>query len=681
MRKTASAKVFVRSTEFKTVSASIALLISCGASAADDSLGNKELQQTDSVVIYGKKPALPSHRRDGPKPGLKSLSGALPRSKQTIPERLIIEQNPRALSDVLTNAAGLTRANRPGGGGKKTKFSIRGVTNRYLMLDGQPVSSSLEIDVANIERVEVELGATSILNGKVSPGGLVNVVTKQPRDESANSVRAELDEHGKRKMTFDSTGPLSDTLQYRLVVTGEDSKKLRISPTEDETYSKQQSYNVAPVFRYAPDAENSYLLRLNQAEQRRPDQGTVASKGTDKPLLPPRDEYQSIERGGQFGWQRKLHRGWSNSLKVGYYDKVIIDYLSPQSLGPGGPPASGGTFTAQDIDESGLFISDTLSGDYRLAGLNHTLSIGASHFDRVLESESDTHRTDEFGLSIQNLARLTGQLNLLTGLRYDQLQSSDSSGKRVDDDISAQLGLHYRLSRTLSVYGSYSESFLPNYPEIPVGVVIGEPLLAPEQARQYELGIKSQLLNGRLDLTAAVYRLNRNNVKTFNNRNVRLNAQEQSHGLDLYASLRLMPGWNARANYSYIDSEIIDDNDPLMATEGNRPFNLPEHKARIWSAYEFQGGTLDGIGFGLGAQLVSDRFIDNQNTESVPGYAIFDTAVWYRLRVGQDKRLRLQAGIRNLTDIDYIKTEANDRPFKYKVGDPRTVYITASMTF
>jgi len=282
---------------------------------------------------------------------------------------------------------------------------------------------------------------------------------------------------------------------------------------------------------------------------------------------------------------------------------------------------------------------------------------------------------------LQNRVYLTDPLQLLVGLRFDQLEAVEEGVASDHDRLSAQLGLVYQLTPLTSLYGSYSESFLPNFPDIPEDVANDVSSLAPEQAYQFEVGLSSSLLDKRLDLSAALYHLTRNNVKTFERNRARLNAEEVSHGLEISANMHLTSGFSLLASYAYIDSEIRDDNDPLKSTEGNRPFNLPQQQARISGAYQFRGGRLAGVGVRLGAEYVSDRFTDNENSASVPSYTLYDAAAWYRVRLDQGKTLRLQLGVRNLTNKRYYQLKTNNRPFNYKIGDPRTLYLSAQLNF
>ncbi|WP_245600972.1 TonB-dependent siderophore receptor [Marinobacterium jannaschii] len=746
-------------------------------------------ENADTQVVYGTELSRYEFDEAESVTGFNADIDELPRTVQVLPEQLILDQNANNLTDVLVNAAGVTRAH--GFGGTEAQVNIRGFLNNHIFVDGNPVSNRHNIDVANIESAEVILGPASVLHGQVSPGGLVNIITKKPQKESANSIQAELDEHGKRKLTIDSTGSLSDTLQYRLVVSGEDSETFRQVTTTDGTFdSERKGLTVAPSLSYTPDEQNTFTLRFSHTEQELPiDRGTVAIDDgsgnlsiaelpVERRLGSEFDIRDSKEDMVQFDWDHELDNGWTNRFKIGYYEKTFDDYQTRPRFGTLGTPADldnetliamaglqSGSVQANgllgrladsniDVTESDLFLSDSITGDYTLAGIDNTLYVGGNYYrrnkehsdgvglistpaplqglgllpfmpdlnmidinsptqsanrriDQTVVSHSD-ETAEEFGLSVQNLAYLTDRLNVLLGLRYDRYDldktnttfyrpgpvdtlaenslSKLSSPDVVDidssnDNISGQAGALYRLTDELSVYASYSESFTPNYPDVTAGVASFTGDLAPEEAKQYEVGVKSSLMDDKLRLTASVYKLQRKNVMKFEDLVARLNGEEQTKGVDLSATMQFVPGLNVLASYSYMDTEIVDDNDATKNNEGNTPFSVPDNKARVWGSYEFQGGNLAGLGFGLGAEYVDERFGNDANTFKLPGYTIYDAAAWYYIPVGSDSKLRLQAGVKNLTDKTYYPANGSGNAYRINVGDPRTVYLTARLEF
>ena len=206
------------------------------AMAADNT--TDEASDIDTVTIQGTELSRYEFDEASSATGFTTDIDEVPRTVQVIPEQLILDQNAQNLNDVLSNSAAVTRSD--GFGGVETEVNIRGFGNEYLFVDGSPVNPRYNIDVVNIESVEVVLGPASILHGQVSPGGLVNVVTKKPQIESAHSVQVELDEHGQQKLTLDSTGSLTDELQYRVIVSGEDSETYREVTTDDGTFTQER---------------------------------------------------------------------------------------------------------------------------------------------------------------------------------------------------------------------------------------------------------------------------------------------------------------------------------------------------------------------------------------------------------------------------------------------------------
>lgn len=744
--------------------------------------------QLDAVSVYGTDLSRYEFDEASSATGFNTDVDELPRSVQVLPEQLILDQNSETLEDVLQNVAGITRAH--GFGGTESQVNIRGFRNSHLFVDGNPVSNRFNVDVATIDRVEVILGPASVLHGQVSPGGLINIITKRPEKESAHSLQLDLDEYGEQKVTLDSTGSLSDKLQYRVIIAQEDSDSYREVRTEDGDHAdNKKALTIAPSLSYTPDADTIYTLSFLHSEQNLPiDRGTVAIEngagGVDIADIPAErrlgsryDERDSTEQKVQFDFDHYFRSGWKNQLKLGYYEKEFDDYQARPYRGlndswsqgagavdfsdpanlvelrgaqQGSAVAANGLLlrTADanlDVTEESLFISDSLTGDYYAGGINNTLYIGANVHQRnvkhsdgfglvdvsnvfgagvyapaldVVDIYSDNNpayskvaqtkvstndaQYTEMGFSVQNLAYVTDDFNVLAGLRYDrfeidrddtinyqqgaggvfvrQAESSRVKIKGDNDNISGQLGAMYRLTDAVSVYGSWSESFTPNYPDVTAGQVTGSDNMAPEEATQYELGVKSAFMEDRLRLTASVYQLERKNVMTFENLLAKLNGEEETKGVELTATMQFMPGLNVLASYTNMDAEIVDDNDDTMDREGNTPYGVPDQKARIWGSYEFQDGSLKSLGFGLGAEYVGTRYGDDDNSFKLPSYTVYDFASWYYIPVGDDKQLRVQAGLKNLTDETYYSANLGNA-FRINVGDPRTFYVSARMDF
>jgi len=743
------------------------------AMAADNT--TDEASDIDTVTIQGTELSRYEFDEASSATGFTTDIDEVPRTVQVIPEQLILDQNSQNLNDVLSNSAAVTRSD--GFGGVETEVNIRGFGNEYLFVDGSPVNPRYNIDVVNIESVEVVLGPASILHGQVSPGGLVNVVTKKPQIESAHSVQVELDEHGQEKLTLDSTGSLTDELQYRVIVSGEDSETYREVSTDDGTFTQERkATTISPSLTYTPDDQNTFTLRLSHTEQESPiDRGTVAVNdgngnytifdASENAFNSEFDIRDSEDNLIQLDWDFEFNNGWTNKAKIGYYEKDFNDYQTRAIVGFSSGTlndyssnddiinaALGGVLTGSvqestdllgrrvdfnDQEISDIFLSDSLSGDYELGGLDNTLYVGVNFHSQKLDqtdglaftdyfgntvvdlnainitdsvhaantklegtdiSNSDT-TTNELGLSLQNLVKVTDDFNLLAGLRYDIydingesttyyttsnsiLYTEVSNPESVDidssnDNISGQFGAIYEVSDDVSVYASYAESFTPNFPSVTEGVYSGD--FDPETAKQFEVGVKSSLLNDKLRVSIAAYNIERKNVATVDNSlNTVLNGKTEANGVDVSATMQFFDGLNVLASYSYLDAELVKASSD--ANDGNTPYNIPDHKARIWGSYEVRDGSLAGLGFGLGGEYVSKRFGNDANAFSLPSYTVYDATVWYYLAVAKDMQLRLNAGIKNLTDETYY-TATGSNTFRISQGDPRTLYATARLEF
>jgi iron complex outermembrane receptor protein len=734
--------------------------------------------ELDTVVIYGTQMSRYDYDEATSATGFANDVDYLPRSVQVLPEQLILDQNSSRLTDVLVNAASVTRSD--GFGGAQDEVFIRGMDNNHLFIDGSPVSNRTRVDVVNVERVEVISGPASVLHGQVSPGGLINIITKKPQADSAHSVQMDMDDSGRQKLTLDSTGAINKKLQYRLLVSGEDAESYREVKTEDgTTKAETQSLTVSPSISYTPDENNQFTLSLGYSDKTVPiDRGTVAVDDgngnisiadipVERRLGSEYSERDSIEKRVQFDFKHRFDNGWQNKLAFSYFEKVFDDYQARPTFGLDDTPtnlleiigfrntnavqANGLLVRTADTnlngEETDLFISNSLSGDFRFAGVDNRLYLGANYTERghkqkngyalqditgalgpdplyaldlnIIDIYSDTRPSytrreqtvvntiddtyTEYGLSIQNLSYLSDQLSLLAGLRYDHFEIDSNATiyytdgafagtytpldtpdtRKLDssnDNISGQLGLLYQFNDGLSVYGSYSESFIPNYPEVTSGTVAPDEDLDPEEAEQYEVGIKSSLMNDKLRITAAAYELTRKNVWSVDNDFVsHLNGKERTKGIELSATMQFVPGLNVLASATQMDPEIVNDSKDTLDNEGNAPKSVPEEKARVWGSYELQQGNLAGLGFGLGAEYVGTREGDDANTFTLPSYTVFDVAAWYYIPVSTDSQLKLQAGIKNLSDEEYYTASIN--AFRINVGDPRTAYVTARLEF
>lgn len=366
-----------------------------------------------------------------------------------------------------------------------------------------------------------------------------------------------------------------------------------------------------------------------------------------------------------------------------------------------------------DREIEASFLNVALNGSLELAGMRHLVSVMAnyrddeeSRFFRVSPTSDGVTRpffnvldptygllepefsggfqtdveSDEYGVAVQDFVQLTDRLGLLLGLRYDSVDADGSAGP-LDSvgETSPQLALRYAPVDAVSLFASYSESFVPNTArsvDLDGNVSTTEPF-EPEEAEQFEAGVKAQFLNGRLNLTAAYYDISKSNVVIGSGIEAELVDGQDSTGYELSLNGRPIPGMNVVLGYAYTDAELPD---------GTVPRNVADRTANAWVSYEWQGGPLRGLGLGAGAFYQSDRYGDNANTWNLGSYTVVDASAWFNLPfsfAGRDDSLptRIQLSGRNLGDERYYSASGFDAGQRINIGTPRAWILSVTTRF
>jgi iron complex outermembrane recepter protein len=289
---------------------------------------------------------------------------------------------------------------------------------------------------------------------------------------------------------------------------------------------------------------------------------------------------------------------------------------------------------------------------------------------------------DRLGVYIQDQIQLLNNLILLAGVRYDTVEqrvlnlptafeANESDATQTDDAFSPRIGLVYQPLENLSLYASYSQSFVPNSSTTASG-----DFLEPERGEGFEVGVKAELLDDRLLATLAYYDITKQNIATADPDVLGASiatGEQRSRGIGLDIAGEILPGWNVIAAYAFTDAEVTEDN---IIPEGNRVQGVPEHSASLWTTYEIQTGTLQGLGFGLGLYYVGDRAGDPENTFDLGDYFLTNAAIFYRR-----DNWRAALNIENLFDINYIAGASTSRVRGNDPGEPFRIVGSVSVEF
>ncbi|MEO9302706.1 TonB-dependent siderophore receptor [Acinetobacter pittii] len=237
-----------------------------------------------------------------------------------------------------------------------------------------------------------------------------------------------------------------------------------------------------------------------------------------------------------------------------------------------------------------------------------------------------------------------------------------AAGQKFENDsdyFSYQAGLVYKPTENGSVYASFATSANP------VGVDQGDGAdalstssqqandLDPEKARTFEIGTKWDLFNNRANLTAAIFRTEKQNTRIAIDANTSTNAGESKvDGFEVGFNGKVTDKWEVSAGYSYLDSELTKAAYNAVAQEGKPLPFVAKNSATLWSTYRI----LPKLTVGAGAEY-RDKVFTNTNTGTtmledkyLPTYTIYNAMAKYDV----NKNVNLQLNINNISDKRYF---------------------------
>lgn len=285
------------------------------------------------------------------------------------------------------------------------------------------------------------------------------------------------------------------------------------------------------------------------------------------------------------------------------------------------------------------------------------------------------------------------RLTVLLGVRQEWFKDitnyeAPNSFSFTNAKLLPRIGVTYAVTKNINVYGTYLEGFQPQSNTVTLLPNTGNFFWTAQSASRFkplisdlkELGVKSSVWNNRLTVNAAVYEINQQNlllnanVPAFPDSLITRGAQ-RSRGFELEVAGYLLPNWQINASYSYIDAEIVEDNDPAL--KGARTQNTPANSANIWTRYNFPKGTaLKDLGIGAGMQHNGSRIPWFTRAFEVPAYTIFDMALYY---TPGKSNMQLSLNINNVLNKTYwLGAQSYVRLFP---GAPRNVMFTATYRF
>ncbi|MCD9478526.1 TonB-dependent siderophore receptor [Photobacterium phosphoreum] len=599
-----------------------------------------------------------------------------------IDEKLIDEQRASTLGEVLQNDASISAG---GTSRNRERFSLRGFelgSSSGFLRDGHQHWSHYRQPVELLERVEVMKGPAGLLYGQSAPGGLVNMVSKKPTYDTQMNFSQDIGSNNHTRSVLDVSGSLNadQTLRGRVVLAKEDYDSWR--KFSDGSTPSTDRFVGGMFLDY--DVNDNVTVSLHY--DRTQDNGSVDSGAyivDGKPVMG-RDhvwdaQWSKIDNDVQnmgFDVKAQLTDTWALNTGFNYQDFVRNDkesYPNFSNFDQNGTIKQGGS---DRHDEWAFKTAYTdFVGEFDTLGVQHQLLIGANwlgySYDRFQRSfnsvdvkPGDTAPTptfsngkpkqshssyDAWGFYAQDMITVNDYWQVLAGVRFDR-QVKDGL---AEEAISPKLAAIFHPAENGSIYLAYSESFEPQ------GMVSSGSKdyindgsqLDPLRGKQYELGTKWELLDNRLFASAAVFNITQENtaidIEVGNGLYEKTQAGERVHnGVEVALQGKITDKLSMNASAMYLDAEYTKDQN----YQGNRPVDVPEFAASVWSTYNVTEAT----DVNLGVIYEGSRFGDAANTFKKDGYTRVDVGVAHTYKYDDKLDIVGRVNVENLFDTDYM---------------------------
>jgi catecholate siderophore receptor len=647
----------------------------------------------------------------------------VPQAVTVITDELIRDQAMQTMADVVRYVPGVTMGQ---GEGHRDATTIRGnATTADFFVDGVRDDVQYFRDLYNVERVEVLKGPNAMIFGRGGGGGVINRVTKKADWSDERSLTVELGSWDHRRVTADVAQPLNDAFAARIVALHERSQSFR-----DFTNVERWGLNPSVGWRNGEGLTVS-LSYEHFEDDRTTDRGIPSFNGRPSPA--PRSAFfGDPERSYATTTVDLVNLGVeyqvSDSLTIrnrtvyGDYDKFYANiFPGGGAVAVGGVPS---TYPLQayqnDSPRENLFNQTDVVWKADLGGMQHTVLAGAEfgrqkttnlrltgHFNTVTGPTTLTGNPfadpTRRGLPIfftttggdannrvkatvaaayvQDQIEITPQLQLIAGLRFDSFEvdfhdrRASVTGRRdfsrQDDLWSPRAGLVFKPIEPLSLYASYSVSYLPSSGDQFGSLNATSEALEPEEFENLEVGLKWEVTPDLL-LTAALYRLDRENTTAPDPTRpgqIVLTGSQRTEGFEAGLAGQITERWEVVGGYAWQDAEITSTTSAAPA--GREVPLVPEHTFSLWNKYDFN----DRFGAGIGVVHQTKMFASISNTVTLPGFTRVDAAVFVQVT----DAVRAQVNIENLFDKRYFPTSHGDN--NILPGAPRAVRVSLRASF
>lgn len=620
--------------------------------------------------------------------------------------------------DAVTRTAGVSASASPGNGGSSiSSRGFNGHGSTVYTYDGTRLyitagTVTFPADTWTLDRVEVLRGAGSVINGVGALGSTINYIPKKPTfGESDFQAVIAGGSYGLNRIALGGGSQIFESVAFRI-----DASRQEEDGFVDRADEKREV--VAGSLLYQANEDLSIRFSMDYADiDAAPYWGTPLINGEASSSL--RENNYNFEDGKvnyEDLWSR-VHVEWQLSDNVTFRNDTYLlsaerewqnleEYSFNQTTGL----IDRAFYLGIIHDQEQLGSRFDFLIDSELGGMDNKISIGAEvneielnylnnfstggfgigdsvpvfGFNPGLRPEAATptildYQTDtrQMAIFIDDTLQISDQLSLVLGARFDDIDfdrfdlaiggNPSAAFDSKFSELTWRAGVVYQPFETLSLYAQTSTAADPV--TSPISISAGNADFDLATGRQYEIGVKQQFMDGNGEYTVAYFDIEKSDILT------RLPAsavneqigQQSSNGVEFTLRVNPIDSLSADFNVSSINAEYDEFYSGGVSLAGNTPRNVPEKTANLWLNWS----PIDNVQIGGGFRYVDTRFANDQNTEEMPAYTVFDASINWM--ASENFTITLRA--RNLTDEeDYVL--APYVPNQWIFGDPRAYELS-----
>ncbi len=634
----------------------------------------------------------------------------IPQAITVVTREQIKDQMMMSVGDVVRYIPGITAHQ---GENNRDQLVIRGNSSSAdFYVNGVRDDVQYYRDLYNLDRVEALKGPNAMIFGRGGAGGVINRVTKSADFTPLREVSLQGGSFGNKRFAADLDQPLNDRVAFRLNGMYENSDSFR-------KYVNLERYGVSPTLTLKTGEETKITLSYEHfRDYRTADRGIPSFHGrpadTDISTFFGNPNDSRVKALVNLGAATIEHQAGGlnirNRTHFGDYDRYYLNYV------PGAVTAdmSQVALSAYNNTTRRLNMFNQTDATYTVftGPIRHTLLGGVEagrqltdnfrntgYFNNTASSilvpyaspdttapatfrqsatDADNHiRTNLGATYIQDQIALSRYVQLVAGLRFDHFDLQYHNNRtrdnlrRIDNLLSPRAGIVFKPIAPLSIYGSYSVTYLPSSGDQFSSLTTITQQVKPEKFNNYEAGIKWDVVPS-LSLTTAIYRLDRTNTRSTDpNDPTRIvqTGSQRTNGVEIGATGSVTRKWKVAGGYAYQDAFVTSAT--TAARAGAQVAQVPHNTFSLWNNYQI----LPRLGAGLGILNRADMYAAIDNTVTLPSYTRVDAAVFFSLT----EKIRLQANVENLFDKQYYMNA--DSNTNISPGSPRAVRVGLTARF